>query len=183
MNTTTTKKNRAGLLLGAAAVVLASTGGAYAAGAVITSSAQIKSQVVNSGDIKNGTIKVKDLNAKTVTAVTKLEGWKPAALGAPWTAFPNHHAPGFRIDAVNGVVHLRGAMSFNSDNGSDKGIFELPAGYRPVQTVNLEVLTANPFGAQSEFGMLEIEPDGDVKIYGEGDDRFVSLDGLSFSIA
>lgn len=182
MTTTTTKKNRAGLLLGAVAVALASTGGAYAAGAKITSSAQIKSNVVNSGDIKNGTVKVKDLNAKTVTAIQKLEGWTNASLQAPWTPFPSYTAPGFRADDVNGVVYLRGATSFNSDNASDKEIFELPAGYRPVNTVNLKVVTTNPFGSESEFGVIEIQPDGDVRIYGEADDRFVSFEGLSFSI-
>ena len=164
------------------AVAVACSTGAYAAGAVITSSKQIKAGVVNTGDIKNGTVKVKDLNAKTVTAVKKLEGWHDASLQAPWTPFPSYTAPGFRADAVNGVVHLRGATSFNSDNASDKEIFSLPAGYRPAKTVTLNVVTTNPFGGLSEFGAIEIQTDGDVRIYGESDDRFVSFEGVSFSI-
>ena len=183
MNTnTTTKKNRTGLVVGAIALAVACSGGAYAAGAQITSSNQIKSNVVNTGDIKNGTIKLKDLNKKTVTAVNKLEGWTDATLPAPWTVFPGLTAPASRADVVNGMVYLRGAASFNSDNGSDKEIFELPAGHRPSKTVYVSVMTKNPFGAESEFGSLEIQPDGDVRILGAGDDRFVSFEGVQFSI-
>lgn len=182
MNTTTKTTRRIRTVAGVLAVTIACSTGAYAAGAAITSSKQIKAGVVNTGDIKNGTVKVKDLNAKTVTALTQLEGWTPAALGAPWTPFPTYTAPGFRMDDVNGMVYLRGATTFNSDNASDKEIFELPADYRPAKTVNLKVVTTNPFGSESEFGVIEIQPDGDVRIYGEADDRFVSFEGLSFSI-
>ena len=61
-------------------------------------------------------------------------------------------------------------------------MFELPAGYHPAHTVTLTAATFNGFGTESEFGAIEIQTDGDVRVYGAGDDRFVSLDGLSFSI-
>lgn len=182
MNSNTTKKNRTGLVVGAIALAVACSGGAYAAGAAINSSAQIKSGVVNTGDIKNGTIKVKDLNKKTVTAVNKIQGWTDASLQAPWAQFPSTNTAGSRADVVNGVVYLRGAVSFSSDNGSDKEIFELPAGHRPANTVYVKVLTKAVLGGESTFGALEIQPDGDVRILGEGDDRFVSFEGVSFSI-
>lgn len=188
MNSTTTRRPRLGLVVGALALGVACSGGAYAAGTQITSSGQIKQQVVNSGDIKNGTVKVKDLSKKTVNTLNPapkaLEAWKPAALSAPWTPFPggDYNAPAFRADQLNGMVYLRGAVTFNSDNGDDKEVMELPAGYRPAKTVTVLVSSFNPFGDQSEFGALEIQPDGDVRIYGESDDRFVGLDGVSFSI-
>lgn len=186
MNVKTTRRPRLGLVAGVLAVAVATSSGAYAAGAMITSSKQIKTGVVTSGDLKNGTVKVKDLSKKTVEklnpAPTPLEAWKPAALTAPWTPFPNYTAPGFRADHLNDVVYLRGATTFNSDSGVDKEIFELPEGYRPANTVTVQVASFNPFGDQSEFGAIEIQPDGDVRIYGESDDRFVSLEGVSFSI-
>ncbi|GAB3249888.1 hypothetical protein [Nocardioides dilutus] len=182
MNSKTTRRPRLGLVVGAVALGVACTGGAYAAGAQITSSAQIKSQVVNSGDIKNGTVKLKDLNPKTVTKVKQLEAWHVASLQGSWATFPARNAPAFRADEVNGVVHLRGAASFGSDNGSDKTIFSLPAGYRPATPITVNVATFNGLGGESEFGALEIQTDGDVRIYGSGDDRFVSFEGVSFSI-
>ena len=185
MNTkpSTTRRPRAGLIVGAVALAVACSGGAYAAGAAITSSNQIKSGVVNTGDIKNGTIKVKDLNAKTVTKVNQLEGWKPAALQASWATFPARNAPAYRVDAANGMVYLRGAAGFGADNGLDKNMFELPAGYRPATPITVNVATFNGFGTESEFGAIEIQTDGDVRVYGAGDDRFVSLEGVSFSIS
>jgi hypothetical protein len=183
MNTKTTRRPRLGAVAGVLALAVAASSGAYAAGAVITSSAQIKAQVVNSGDLKNGTVKVKDLNPKTVTKIKQLEGWQVASLQGSWATFPARNAPAFRADAVNGVVHLRGAASFGADNGSDKTIFSLPAGYRPATPITVNVATFNGLGGESEFGALEIQTDGDVRIYGSGDDRFVSLEGVSFSIS
>ena len=63
MNATT--RTRIRTVAGVLAVTVACSTGAYAAGAAITSSSQIKAGVVNTGDIKNGTVKVKDLNKKT----------------------------------------------------------------------------------------------------------------------
>jgi len=182
MNTTTKTASRFRTVAGVLAVTVACSGGAYAAGAAITSSAQIKSGVVNTGDIKNGTIKVKDLNAKTVAGVKKLEGWSNASLQGSWATFPARNAPAYRVDAANGVVYLRGAAGFGSDNASDKTVFELPAGYRPATPITVNVATFNGFGTESEFGALEIQTDGDVVVYGAGDDRFVSFEGVSFSI-
>ena len=182
MNVTTKTTRSLRTVAAVVAVAVACSTGAYAAGAAITSSKQIKAGVVNTGDIKNGTVKVKDLNAKTVTAVKRLEGWKTADLTGSWTTFPGYNDPGFRVDAVNGVVYLRGAMNFGADTGAQKNAFELPAGYRPAKTVTLGVMSSNPFGDLAPVGAIEIQTDGDVLVYGPTDDRFVSLDGLSFSI-
>jgi hypothetical protein len=185
----TTSKNtrRIRTVAAVVAVTVACSTGAYAAGAAITSSKQIKNGVVNTGDIKNGTVKVKDLNKKTVATLTepqKLEAWKDATLPAPWIPVPNFYEPGFRVDTVNGVVHLRGAMSFSSDDGSNKVAFELPEGYRPANTVAFTVASLTPLvGDVSPEGVIFIEPDGDVSVDGETDDRFISLEGLSFSIS
>lgn len=181
-SSTTTRRPRLGLVAGALVLAVATSSGAYAAGAKITSSNQIKNGVVNTGDVKNGTLKYKDLSAKTVSKLNKLEGWHDANMFATWVTFPNHTAPSYRIDEPNGVVHLRGAATFGANNGSDKTVFRLPEGYRPAHNVTLNVATFNGFGTESEFGAVEIGSDGDVRIYGPGDDRFVSFEGLSFSM-
>jgi hypothetical protein len=184
MNTKTTRRPRLGLVAGVLAVAIATSSGAYAAGAMITSSNQIKNGVVNTGDIKNGSVRVKDLNKKTVAELEPvIEGWTNASLQGAWSPFPNYTAPGFRLDKTTGTVQLRGAAAFGADDGSMKTVFELPPGYRPATTVTLSVVTTNGFGILSEFGAIDIEADGDVRVYGASDDRFVSFDGVSFTVS
>jgi hypothetical protein len=189
---TTARRPRFGTVVGALALAVACSGGAYAAGAQITSSNQIKQGVVNTGDIKNGTVKVKDLNNKTVKALSPvpLEAWhnfdtpgNPQLAGF-WLVFPGQEylAPGFRKDA-DGRVSLRGAVTQNANVASNSTVTTLPAGYRPSKCTMFSVATFNGLGSQDPEGAIEICPDGDVTMYEEGDDRFVSLDGISFYLS
>ena len=190
MNTKTTRRPRLGAVAGILALAVATSSGAYAAGALVTSSNQIKNGVVNTGDIKNGTVRVKDLNQKTVNALnpapTPIEAWhvvgtagEPQFHGA-WFQYPGYQPAGFRKDA-DGVVTLRGGVTAGGDIGSSD-IFERPAGYRPANCGRFVVATTNGLGGESEFGAVTICPDGDVDMEAAGDDRFVSLEGISFSV-
>jgi hypothetical protein len=190
MSTKTTRRPRLGAVAGILALAVATSGGAYAAGALITSSNQIKSGVVNSGDIKNGNLKVKDLSPKTVEKLDPtLEAWRsfdtpgnPQLTGF-WVVFPGgvYGTPGFRKDA-DGEVTLRGAITQNANVASTSTVTTLPAGYRPAACTMFSVATFNGLGTQDPEGAIEICPDGDVRMYEDGDDRFVSLDGISFYV-
>jgi hypothetical protein len=192
MNTKTTRRPRLGLVAGVLAVAIATSSGAYAAGAMITSSNQLKNGVVNTGDIKNGTVRVKDLNQKTVNALNpapvQIEDWhvvgtagQPGYEGS-WGNFPSYAAPGFRIDEETKVVHLRGAATFGSDNAGTSTVFVLPTGYRPVSPLLMPVATTDGLGGESASGTVIVQPDGSVRVLPDGDDRFVSFEGLSFSL-
>ena len=184
----TTRRPRLGAVAGILALAVAGSGGAYAAGAQILSSSQIKNGVVNTGDIKNGTVRVKDLNSKTMAAVAPvLEAWHLVnAAGEPnfqgtWIQYPGYQSAAFRKDA-DGVVTLRGGVSAGGDIGASR-IFTLPAGYRPGACGRFVVATTNGLGGESEFGAVTICPDGDVDMASAGDDRFVSLESISFSVS
>jgi hypothetical protein len=190
MTSTTTRRPRLAIVAGVLAAAVATSSGAYAAGAMITSSNQIKNGVVNTGDIKNGTVRVKDLNKKTVDSLTPapIEAWhvvgtagEPGFQGT-WISFPGYTGPAFRLDEASGVVHLRGAISYGADNAGTSTVFELPAGYRPAKPLILRVATTNGFGSENAFGAVLVQPNGDVRMMPDGDDRFVSLEGLSFSL-
>ncbi|MBJ7358141.1 hypothetical protein [Nocardioides sp.] len=191
MNAKTTRRPRLRLVAGVVAVAVATSSGAYAAGAIVTSSKQIKSGVVNSGDIKNGTIRVKDLSQKTVDtlnpAPAPADKWHVVGTaGEPhfhgsWFQYPGYEPASFRKDA-DGVVTVRGGVTAGGDIGSSD-VFELPAGYRPANCSRFVVATTNGFGTESEFGSVTICPDGDVQMEEAGDDRFVSLEGISFSVS
>jgi hypothetical protein len=178
----THRTNRAGLAVGALALAVACSGGAYAAGAAITSSAQIKQGVVNSGDLKNGSVKVKDLNQKTVAALEPaIDGWTTVgSFSGAWGPFPGYTAPAFRVDDRTGEVSLRGAATRGADSGSGSVIFTLPAGHRPANPVALRVATTDGLGGEDADGMVIIQTSGNVTFLDDGDDRFVSLEGVSF---
>jgi hypothetical protein len=189
MTSTTTRRPRLAIVAGVLAAAVATSSGAYAAGAMITSSNQIKNGVVNTGDIKNGTVRVKDLNKKTVDSLTPapIEAWhsvgtagEPSFQGA-WFQYPGYQPAGFRKDA-DGVVTLRGGVTAGANQGSSD-VFELPAGYRPANCGRFVVATTNGLGTESEFGAVTICPNGDVHMESAGDDRFVSLEGISFSVS
>jgi hypothetical protein len=190
MNTTSITARRLRTVAGVLAVTIACSGGAYAAGAMITSSHQIKNGVVNTGDIKNGTLKTKDLSAKTVEKLDPTpEAWRsfdtpgnPQLTGF-WVVFPGQYsAPGFRKDA-DGEVSLRGAVTQNANVASNSTVTTLPVGYRPAACTMFSVATFNGLGNQDPEGAIQICPNGLVTMYEEGDDRFVSLDGISFSVS
>jgi hypothetical protein len=187
MTSITTRRPRLAIVAGVLAAAVATSSGAYAAGAMITSSNQIKNGVVNTGDVKNGSLRVKDLNKKTVDALAPvLEGWHDLgttgnpSLNNPWAKFPPAQNPAFRKDA-DGIVTLRGAVSYGSNNGSGSTIFTLPVGYRPSGCAVFDVATFNGLGAQDPLGAVQICEDGEVDIYSGGDDRYVSLESISFS--
>ncbi len=191
MNTTTTRRPRLGLVAGVLAVAVASSTGAYAAGALVTSSNQIKNGVVTGGDLKNGTVKVKDLNAKAVTKFTQKanEAWRsfntpgnPTLQGFWQINGDGYQAPGFRVDR-DGVVHLRGAVSINANVASGSDITTLPAGYRPSACQMFDVATFDGSGNQDPEGAVQICADGKVFMHQDGDDRFVALDGIAFSVS
>jgi hypothetical protein len=188
MNTKTTRRPRLGAVAGILALAVATSSGAYAAGALITSSNQIKSGVVNSGDLKNGTVRVKDLHKKTVDALApKLEAWHVVdtagepSLSGSWDHYPGYQSPAFRKDA-DGVVTLRGGVTAGADIVASP-IFTLPADYAPSACGRFVVATTNGAGNESEFGAVTICPNGLVYMASAGDDRFVSLEGISFSVS
>ena len=194
MNTTTTRRPRLGLVAGVLAVAIASSSGAYAAGAMITSSNQLKNGVVNTGDIKNGTVRVKDLNQKTVDALNpapvSIEAWHNfdtagnPGLAGDWAVFPGieYQKPGFRKNA-DGLVTVRGAVTRLNNFAADTEIATLPTGYRPSACQVFSLATFDGLGGQDPEGAVEICPDGGIKMYSDGDDRFVALDGISFYVS
>jgi hypothetical protein len=189
MNIKTTRRPRLGLVAGVLAVAVAASSGAYAAGTQITSSNQIKKGVVNTGDLKDNTVKVKDLAPKTVEKLQpKLEDWHVVgtpgqpSLNAPWAPYANgYHTPAFRKNS-DGEVMLRGGITAGADIGGST-MFVLPEGYRPSACGRFVVATTDGGGVESEYGSVTICPTGLVYMDGEGDDRFVSLESISFSVA
>ena len=188
MNATT--RTRVRTVAAVLAVTVTCSTGAYAAGAAITSSKQIKAGVVNTGDIKNGTVKVRDLNKKTLAAVApKLEAWhylntpgNPSTVGFWVVEESPYGAPGFRKDA-DGRVTLRGGMTQQANVASNSTVTTLPQGYRPSTCVALPVASFDGIdGASDPDGVIRICPNGVVTMFGETDDRFVTLDGVSFSV-
>lgn len=188
MNVTT--RTRLRTVAGVLAVTVACSTGAYAAGAAITSSAQIKNGVVNTGDIKNGTVKVKDLNKKTLATVApELEAWhdlntpgNPSLVGF-WVVEPSSYAkPGFRKNA-EGEVTLRGGLTQNANVAGDSTLTTLPVGYRPSACTAFPVASFDDVdGGSDPDGAVRICPNGVVTVFGETDDRFLSLDGISFYV-
>ena len=191
MNTHTTRRPMLGLVAGALVVAVATSSGAYAAGALITSSHQLANGVVNTGDIKNGTVKVKDLSTKTVEKLTPKanEAWRnfneagnPSLQGFWQVNGDGYQAPGFRADR-DGVVHLRGAVRINANVASGSDITTLPVGYRPAACQMFDVATFDGSGNQDPEGAVQVCADGKVFMYKDGDDRFVALDGIAFSVS
>ncbi|MBY0400212.1 hypothetical protein K2X89_07950 [Myxococcota bacterium] len=106
------------------------------------------------------------INAVGFTPLTLQNGW----VGGPIST----SAPAAAI--VNGVVHLKGAMS----TGSSGVAFTLPVSMRPAATAYVPVdLCA------AAKGRLIIQPSGDVSVQAESNfsdaQCFTSLDGASFA--
>ena len=191
MNTTTKTARRLRTVAAVVAVTLACSTGAYAAGAAITSSKQIKAGVVNSSDIKNGTVKLKDLNTKTVAKLAPtLEGWHTfntpgnPSLNGFWVVDDTAYAkPGFRKNA-DGEVTLRGGLTQGANVVSSSNVTTLPGGYRPSACTVFPVASFDGVdGASDPDGAVRICPDGVITMFGETDDRFVSLDSVSFYVS
>ena len=116
------------------------------------------------------------------------EAWRDlGAAGQPtfqngWSNFGPFIYPNvaFRIDR-DGVVHLRGGAGKGANTPGTK-MFSLPPGYRPAMIEVFAVASTDGNGPLAPSGgIIEIQPNGDVGVYGDTDDNFVSLSGVSFT--
>jgi hypothetical protein len=107
------------------------------------------------------------LSPKSFTPLTLMNGWKNS---------PDKTAKA-AARVVNGVVHLRGAISTKAGNPD---AFILPASFRPSSAVYITVALCD--GNQ---GRLEIQPTGDVQVQTASDwaaaQCMTSLDGATFA--
>lgn len=116
---------------------------------------------------------------KTLHAVNDREAVHLVGSGGGEPAFQNSWANygstpgntplGFWKDAL-GVVHLSGDIA----SGSGSTVFTLPAGYRPVSSA---VFPAVGDGA---FGLLRVDPTGDVVVQAGAHTTYFSVNGISF---
>lgn len=179
-----------GTALGLVAILIASMGTSYAAGVTITKSSQIKNGIITSADVKNRTLRVEDLSPAAVKTLKPVaETWRVVGTaGRPdFTPGWSHQAGSyydvaFRKDAA-GRVQLRGAATFGSDTANFNSVFTLPQAYRPAVCVVHSVASFDGAGTQSQYGAVEICPDGMIAMYGDTDERFVSLDGIAFDLS
>ena len=109
--------------------------------------------------------------AKSATSFT------PLTLQNGWTNSPfGTSAPAVRT--ISGIVHLKGAIA---TSGTNPVPFTLPAGFRPVSVVFVQVDLCT-----ATNGRLQIEPTGVITVEAEGGAFgnaacFSSLDGVSFA--
>lgn len=83
--------------------------------------------------------------------ITSLGGWINAALLNAWV---NVITLQYR-KTRDGMIQIRGRVNAGAVNTA---VCQLPAGYRPGQNTQIQIVTTNPFGA----GVLTIEATGDV---------------------
>lgn len=104
------------------------------------------------------------------------EVWKNLPLQNGWVAVVGNE-PQYRLDA-DGSVYFRGWIR----NGvtADNTVFAtLPAGYRPAY--NHTTPSANPF--VTTFQKIDVEADGDMKVFGLGGVAWISLGIVPFKVA
>ena len=176
--TSNTRRPSLGAALGIVAVVIAMSGVSFAAGVKITSSKQIKNGIVTSADIKNHTITANDVKSLRWRVVGT--AGQPT-FEAPWANFSSDYASASFRKGPDGRVYLRGAVTAGVNQVSGDTIFTLPAGFRPARCANFSVGSFDGGGGQS-LGSIEVCPDGGVTTYAATDDRFVSLEGVAFSL-
>jgi len=87
--------------------------------------------------------------------------------------FPGDEEAGFLKDPY-GFVHLYGNAS--RSGGTDDLIFTLPVGYRPAENLYFPA-----YGAGATLTTVQIQPNGDVSVFGP-DTTFVGLGAISFPI-
>lgn len=147
----------------------------------------IRNSEVTTQDIRNGTITRGDLASTarydpgTWTKVVDVGG---ADFGAGWSDYSSlYQEASYRKDS-NGYVYLRGAISNSGGNVAMSTALTFPAGYRPAKYETFSVTSTNGVGGMnSTDSLVEIGPDGSLMSYDETDDRYVSLDGISFLAA
>jgi len=107
-------------------------------------------------------------SAGLFTPLTLQNGWFNSPFGTS--------APAVRT--ISGIVHLKGAIA---TSGTNPVPFTLPAGFRPVSVVFVQVDLCT-----ATNGRLQIEPTGVITVEAEGGAFgnaacFTSLDGVSFA--
>jgi len=122
--------------------------------------------------------------AVTPSKLSPIEAWHVVgaagepSLNAGWADAGAPYAPAaFRKDR-DGRVHVRGAVEQPSNTGGTY-IFTLPDGYRPSYNAVFPVASTDGSGAPTP-GYIELDKVGRLYVYVETDDRFVSLNGISF---
>jgi hypothetical protein len=88
--------------------------------------------------------------------------------------FPGDEEAGFLKDPY-GIVHLYG--NAERSTGTDDDIFQLPAGYRPPESLFFSV-----YGAGGTPAFVRVESDGTVGVFGP-DNTFIGLGSVSFPVA
>lgn len=167
----------------AACVISASSAWA----AIRVTSTNIVDGTVKSIDIKNGGVRSVDLNASaryragTWTNVASAGG---AAFTGGWSDSPGYQPVSYRKDS-NGYVYLRGSMA---NSGGDLAFsttaFTLPAAYRPAADETFPVASTDGLGtASASDSMVDVHTSGQIVVFIDTDDRYVSLSGISFRAA
>jgi hypothetical protein len=130
--------------------------------------------------------------AVTANKLAAEEAWRDVgaagepAFAAGWSNYPEilfdtYEEVSFRKDR-DGVVHLRGGGSRAANNASGTTMFTLPAGYRPAKTDVFAVASTDGGGNLAlSGGIVEVSANGNVFVYADTDDRYVSLSGISFT--
>ena len=112
--------------------------------------------------------------ALVATDAPLLNGW--VNFGGSWAKV------GFTKDS-QGIVHLKG-LARDGVTSQGTPIFALPVGYRPSESI---VCLAYCFdGVTQRECRIDVHPDGDVEVGGQGstvDNSWLSLEGISFVAA
>ncbi len=131
-----------------------------------------------------GTRQIKD-RAVTPKKLSKLEAWHVVgapgqpAFSANWSSSAPAVKVSFRKDR-DGLVHLRGTATRGMDVAG-ASIFVLPPGYRPAQFAAFPVASTNAAGTMAPSGgVVEVQPTGNIFVYVDTDDNYVSLSGITF---
>lgn len=114
------RKPTPALVVAAAAVAIAGTGGAVAAGLV--TSAQIKNDTIQGIDVKNGTLKPRDLAASAKSRAWHASSYRNIALPADTTrnvAYMTIDSPAAGFVAVNASFAVRVRNSFDAMSTPD----------------------------------------------------------------
>ena len=139
---------------------------------------------VRSVDIRNGAVQRADLAAAAVYnpgTWTKVADAAGATFGTDWVDFGGgYQEASYRKDS-NGYVYVRGAIANTAGNIASSVAITFPAGFRPEKEETFSISSTNGLGAVNPTdSMVDLAPDGSLYVYGDVDDDFVSLDGISF---
>lgn len=96
--------------------------------------------------------------------------WIAPALLNSWANFGGSFNPAGYYRDASGVVRLRGVVKTGAVGTV---IFTLPAGFRPINTELMPVVS------NSAFGLVQVGSNGDVTAAG-GSSTWFSLDGITF---